>query len=119
MKYLFETKTTMKPYNRRKWWIDSDVVSNFFVDADTLTDAIQKYREHADDCGVIISDNGIKTKTPMYRDRADGPVQTGFVITGKTSFYDDDTRRCSDQYVELWVEVMTIVDTDFEEKRAA
>lgn len=34
--YIFKTTTTMKEYNNKKWWIDSDIVPEIRIKAETL-----------------------------------------------------------------------------------
>ena len=49
----------------------------------------------------------------MYIDTVDGDVkQVGFVITGKTEF-ENDNHKWSTQYIDLWVNIITVVDTEF------
>ena len=50
----------------------------------------------------------------MYVDTQDGVKQVGYVITGKTEFEDRDNYKCSKQYIDLWVTILTVADTDFE-----
>lgn len=84
-KYIFKTTATMKPHNSKKWWIDGD----------------------------IIPDNALKHKSPMYIDTATGDaVQVGFVITGKTEFQRDNGEWVT-QFIDLWVEILTITETKF------
>ena len=66
--YLFKTTATMKEYNRRKWWIDGNVV-------------------------------------------------TEKRITGKTDFQ-DAFGRWSGQYIDLWVEILSVSPVDFEGEAA-
>lgn len=114
--YRFETTTTMKEYNRKKWWIDSDIIRPITIKAETLKEAIQKYREHANKMCVEISDNAIRTKSPMYVDTKEGITkQIGYVITGKTDFQDNNY-NWSSQYIDLWVTIKEISDIDFEEE---
>lgn len=85
--YMFTTTTTMKEYNCKKWWIDGNYIGKFRVVAESLKDAINKYREFVEESAYItISNNAIKNKNAMYRDTPDGAVQTGYVITGKLNF---------------------------------
>lgn len=37
--YIFRTTATMKEYNRCKWWIDSDIVTEKRISAETVADA--------------------------------------------------------------------------------
>lgn len=109
MTYIFETVVTMKEYNNKKWWIDSDIVTRKTIEADTIDAAIEQFRklvkkEHY----IFISDNAIKNKSPMYIDKK----QTGFVITGKSDFQTESGRWVSN-YIDLWVCILTVVDTKF------
>ncbi|MBQ7673221.1 MAG: hypothetical protein IJT36_01655 [Alphaproteobacteria bacterium] len=116
-KYIFKTNTTMKDYNYKKWWIDGDYVREICVSAKNISEALRKYREiiAESECYVSISDNALKCKDPMYIDTPEGPKQTGYVITGMVEMQADDG-HLSKQYVDLWVEVLTVIDTDFKEE---
>lgn len=115
--YIFKTTATMKEYNRRKWWIDSDIVPEMKISADSLKTALEEYRQRVEDRHYIqISNNAMKHKNPMYIDRPDGdPLQVGYVITAKTSFEDRDNYRYTDQYIDLWVTVYAVTVPNFEE----
>ena len=113
--YIFETTTTMKPYNNEKWWIDSDSVRDVRIQAENIEDALMKYKSRVYESSCIdISNNALKTKEPMYVDTQDGVKQVGYVITGKTCFEDRDNYKWSEQYINLWVTILTVVNTDFE-----
>lgn len=114
--YLFKTTATMKPYNNKNWWIDGGIITEKRIFADNVTAALLEYREQVDEQHYIsISDNAIKNKSPMFIDTADDePLQVGYVITGKTEFQ-KDSGEWSTQYIDLWVAILTLVNTDFEE----
>ena len=114
--YIFKTTTTMKDYNRGKWWIDSGIVREIQVKAENVKQALKKYRTIVKEKHYItISDNAIKNKSGMYVDTATGEIkQVGYVITGKTDFQ-DDFYKWSAQFIDLWVEIITVIDTDFRE----
>ena len=42
-----------------------------------------------------------------------GAKQVGYVITGKTEFDKGDYTGYSTQYIDLWVTILTVVDTVF------
>ena len=114
--YIFKTVTTMKEYNKKKWWIDSDIVPEIRIIAENLKEALHKFRELVyKKSGIEISDNAIKNKEVMFADSPEGVTQVGYVITGKTEFEDRDNYRWSTQYVDLWVTILTVINTDFEE----
>lgn len=117
MKFIFKTTTTMKEYNNKKWWIDSDIIREISVNADSLKQALEEYREIVKDKFYIeISNNAIKNKNPMFINTPDGNCkQVGYVITGKTEFEDRDNYKWSTQFIDLWVTVLTVIDTNFEE----
>lgn len=114
-RYLFETTTTMREYNKEKWWIDPNVIKDMYINAENLNEALEKYKEIVEKQYIIISDNAIKNKSPMYVDTKDGhSKQIGYVLIGKTDFQADDQGvNWTSQYIELWVEILTIVDTNF------
>lgn len=100
--YIFKTTTTMKEYNNKKWWIDSDIVPEIRIKAETLKEALLEYQKKVYENSYIeISKNALKTK------------QVGYVITGKSDFEDRDNYRWSTQYIDLWVTILTVVDTEF------
>lgn len=113
-KYLFDTDVTMKPYNRKKWWIDSGVIPEFCIDAESVKEAIKIYRELTEKrCCIEISKTAVKRKSPMYIDTKEGPKQAGYVLTGSTDFWDDEEYKWSKQFVDLWVNVSVLEDADF------
>lgn len=114
MLYQFKTTATMKPYNYKKWWIDSNIVREITVEADTITAAVKEYQKEVHDRFYIdISDNAIKTKSPMYIDTKTGePVEVGFVITASADF-DNNHLGWVKQFIDLWVEV-NIISNPFE-----
>lgn len=116
--FIFKTTTTMKPHNCKKWWIDSDIITEKRISAETIA-ALDEYRAQVEDRHYIaISNNAMKTKEPMYIDTPTGESkQCGYVITGKIEFQDDFGNWTS-QYIDLWVSVLTVIDTDFEEVTA-
>lgn len=68
MCYIFKTKTTMKDYNCKKWFVDMP---------------------------------------------GGGAKRVGYVITGKSEFDKGDYTGWSAQYIDLWVTILTVVDTVF------
>lgn len=109
MTYLFKTETTMKPYNNKKWWIDSKIIRDIGIEADTVEKALTIYQERVRDKYYIeISKSALKNKNAMHRDTKNGAIQCGFVITAKADFQDGDNYKWSAQYIELWVEILII-----------
>lgn len=114
MNYILRTQATMKEYNNKKWWIDSGIISEKRINADNVEKALEIYRERvADENYIDISRNAIKNKSEMFVDTPDGVKQVGYVITGKTEFDKGDYTGYSTQYIDLWVTVLTVVDTVF------
>ena len=75
---------------------------------------MEKYKNFVEEEGVIISNNAIKNKKPMYVDTIDGNTkQVGYVITAQTDFPDENNYNWNKQYIDLWVNILTIVDTEF------
>ena len=112
MKYIFKTTTTMKPYNKENWWIDKDIVSPIRIEADNIQKALERYRNIVEEKNyIIISKNAIKNKKPMYIDTKNGPQKIGYVITGKTEFEDRENWKYSNQYIELWIEIIATIPT--------
>ena len=117
--YLFKTTATMKEYNRRKWWIDGNVVTEKRITAESLKAALDQFAEMVEEKHYItISRNALSNKSPMFIDGAVGePVQVGYVITGKTDFQ-DAFGRWSGQYIDLWMEILSVSPVDFEGEAA-
>lgn len=115
MNYIFKTTATMKEYNNKKWYIDGGIVSDMRINADSVENALEIYRERVEEKHYInISQNAIKNKSEMFADLSDGSVkQVGYVITGKTEFDRGDYTGYSTQYIDLWVTILTVVDTVF------
>ena len=114
MNYILRTQATMKEYNNKKWWIDSGIISEKRINADSVEKALEIYRERvADENYIDISRNAIKNKSEMFVDTPDGVKQVGYVITGKTEFDKGDYTGYSTQYIDLWVTVLTVVGTVF------
>lgn len=115
MNYIFKTTATMKEYNNKKWYIDGGIVSDMRINADSVENALEIYRELVEEKHYItISKNAIKNKSEMFVDLSDGSVkQVGYVITGKTEFDRGDYTGYSTQYIDLWVTILTVVDTVF------
>lgn len=76
---------------------------------------LEIYRERVEEKHFInISKNAIKNKSEMFADLSNGSVkQVGYVITGKTEFDRGDYSGYSTQYIDLWVTILTVVDTVF------
>lgn len=115
MNYIFKTTATMKEYNNKKWYIDGGIVSDMRIDADSVKNALEIYRERVEEKYCInISKNAIKNKSEMFVDLSNGGTkQVGYVITGKTEFDRGDYTGYSIQYIDLWVTILTVVDTVF------
>ena len=105
----------MKEYNNKKWYIDGGIVSDMRINADSVENALEIYRERVKEKHYItISKNAIKNKSEMFADLSDGSIkQVGYVITGKTEFDRGDYSGYSTQYIDLWVTILTVVDTVF------
>ena len=105
----------MKEYNNKKWYIDGDIISDMRINADSVENALEIYREQVKEKHYInISKNAIKNKSEMFVDLSDGGAkQVGYVITGKAEFDKGDYSGYSTQYIDLWVTILTVVDTVF------
>lgn len=115
-KYIFKTNATMKEYNRKNWWIDKDIIPEYRIVADSVVDALGKFAQLVDDNQCItISKNGIKNRQPMYIDTPNGVKQVGYVLTASTDLQDNNYHLVK-QYIDLWVEILTICDTEFIEE---
>ena len=73
MNYIFKTTATMKEYNNKKWYIDGGIVSDMRINADSVENALEIYRERVEEKHYItISKNAIKNKSEMFVDLSDG-----------------------------------------------
>ena len=118
-KYLMRTTAEMKVYNRKKWYIDSNIVRDMFINAENIKSAMEIYRERVQESAYIeISNNAMKTKSPMYCGDGENMRQCGYVITASTDFEDRDNYKYSKQYIELWISIYEINDLDFEDSAA-
>lgn len=114
--YIFETTATMKEYNNKQWWIDPDIIKDIRVKASNISEALIEYRRRVqDNTYITISDNAIRNKSNMYVDNINGEAeQVGYVITGSTDFQKDNYTWVT-QYIDLWITIITVVPTVFEE----
>ena len=109
MNYIFKTTATMKEYNHKKWFIDANIISDMRINADSVENALEIYRERVEEMHYITI-----SKSEMFVDTPDGGAkQVGYVITGKTEFDKGDYTGYSTHYIDLWVTVLTVVDTVF------
>lgn len=115
MLFIFKTSAAMKQYNYKKYWISSDIIREKRIEANNLINAIKAYADRVEyDNYITISKNAIKKRRPMYRHMKDGSEkQIGFVFTAQSEF-NDDYKRLVKQYIDLWVEIITVVETNFE-----
>ncbi len=115
MNYIFKTTATMKEYNHENWFINADIIPDMRINADNVENALEIYRERVKEKHYIdISKNAVKNKSEMFVDLPDGGAkQVGYVITGKTEFDRGDYTGYSTQYINLWVTILTVVDTVF------
>lgn len=101
--YRFETNCTMKPYNERKYWIDSGLVRPTVIPAKNLKSALAVYCDKLKvEHYIYVSNNAILKKQPIYQDGLAGPEQVGYIITGKTDIAN------TAQYIDLWAEITVV-----------
>ncbi len=113
-KYIFKTNATMKEYNNKKWWIDKNIITEKHIEAENITEALKIYQKAVEDKHYIsISDNALKNKNAMYIYTENGSKQVGYVITAKTDFQDGRSGKWITQYIDLWVDILTVIDTEF------
>lgn len=80
MNYIFKTTATMKEYNNKKWYIDGGIVSDMRINADSVENALEIYRERVEEKNYItISKNAIKNKSEMFVDLSDGGCKTSWL----------------------------------------
>lgn len=80
MNYIFKTTATMKEYNNKKWYIDGGIVSDMRINADSVENALEIYREQVKEKHCItISKNAIKNKSEMFVDLSDGGCKASWL----------------------------------------
>ena len=115
--YLFKTAATMKEYNASKWWIDRDIIRNKSIQAEDVKKALEIYAAEVNKSyEAHISRNALKDKSPMYIDTSEGVKQIGYVITASSLFDKGDYSGFTTQYFDLWIEILTVNDTEFSEE---
>ncbi len=106
--YEIRTVTTMKPYNSKKWWIDSNIIPTIEVEAETPKEAHNQWCKIVSEKHYVdISKSAMNKPGIMYHDTTDGPKQCGYVTTGKTEFQKENY-SWSTQYIDLWAEFRII-----------
>lgn len=102
----------MKPHNCKKYWIMQDIIKPFEVVADSISEAVKSYAEFCEEKHYIaISKNAIKHKKEMYRDLPNGEAeQVGYVFTASCDFQDDQSRKWSKQFIELWATIKQVAN---------
>ena len=105
--YIFKSTTTMKPYNRNKYWIDEKIIPELRIAAENLKEAVKKFADICtNDYYTPISKNAIKNADPMYIGNG---KQIGYVFTGLTEIWNrSDNIAGIKQYINIWVEIIEI-----------
>ena len=118
--YTINTYVTMKEYNAVKWWIDGKIIPPLHIQAETLKEAIEKYQDIVvNNYYITITKTALKNKKPVYIDTINGPLQTGFCITGSTDFEKPNYTGWSKQYIDLWLDIMETKHPDFNNEKIA
>ena len=112
--YIFETIATMKERDAKNWYIDADIIRKKRINAETLRNALEQYRQNVNEKDyVTITLSAMRKKAPMYIDTKEGKSkQVGYVITAKTSFQHDNGSWI-DKYIDLWVTIDEINTPNF------
>ena len=73
----------MKEYNNKKWYIDGGIVSDMRINADSVENALEIYRERVEEKHYInISKNAIKTSRKCLLIRRTG-LQNKLVMSSR------------------------------------
>lgn len=103
MRYLFTTTAQVSEQYNHLYWIDSGIVPQTIITAETLKKAISQYVDFAMDKSCMdITKSAVKRKSKMYCDTPDGAIQTGYVITAHTDI-NGKTIPCN-----LWVKIQEV-----------
>ena len=116
MLYNFDTSATLKEKDREKWWMDKDLVRTIELEASSLMEALEKYRQIVNDrTDVQISKNAIQKKQNMYMEIKPGgqSKQIGYVITGST-YFECENGGFVNKFIDLWVEIRVVSYPTFE-----
>ena len=62
MNYIFKITAMMKEYNNKKWWIDGDIISDMRINADSVENALEIYRERVEE-NIILAFPKMPLKT--------------------------------------------------------
>ena len=115
MIYSFKTSTIVKEKDRGKWWLNNDLVRTIELEAISLCEALEKYRQIVNDTYYVqISKNAIQKKEKMFQDIKPGvSKQIGYVINGST-FFEREHGRFVNKFIDLWVEIRVVSYPTFE-----
>ena len=102
--YIINTTTTIAEQHNGKYWIDEDYIKPMKIKADTLSQALDEYRNRLKDDYINVTPSALRCKLPMYVD--DG-AQIGYVIK---AHHDIDGR---DVVLDLWAEIIKTTDIDW------
>ena len=105
--FLFQTVVTE---NSSDFWIDRDIVKDFKVSANNLTEAKKAYFEFVkSESYITISKTQQKKANKMYIDTKSGEtVQTGFVFIGSTEV--EFSNEWKKRFVSLWCTINEFVN---------
>lgn len=115
--YLIRTSCTMKPYNRQRYWIDSNIIGEIRICAESIDEAIKGLQCASEERGITISATAVKNKEPMYiDDKETGETQqVGYVFTGKTEIWDRSANVAgSTQYIDVWAMFEIVAPVTFD-----
>lgn len=116
MRYSFKTSTYLKEKDRKKWWLDDDLVKTIELEASNLSEALEKYREIVNDAHYVnISKNAIQKKQNMYMEIKPGgqSKQIGYVINGST-YFERENGGFINKFIDLWIEIRIVSYPVFE-----
>lgn len=106
--FLIKTDTTIKGEQARRYWIERNIIENFYTTAEDTKQAFLNYCKHINEGYVArISKNAEKTKQAIFRDINSEAVQVGYIITALTEIEGKNI------FCDLWCEVFQIAE--FEE----
>lgn len=89
----------------KDFWIDRDIVTNFYTPFEDLNIALNKWIEHVkNEADISISETAKKRREPIFIDTKNGAQQIGFIFKGSTEI-DFEGRGWKKRHVNLWVEI--------------
>ena len=100
--------------NTNKYWFDSSIknkIVEFNPEEKSIHDLIAELCKNE---GMELSYKN-KPQSNIFVDTSNGSKIVGYVYRGKSELYDDNVRKYKTINFDVWVNIDTIIDFEFEE----